>query len=191
MWNSKRMVTLLAGAVLLASSCAMNKAETLPSYSNSAQVTTTATVEAIDQATREVTLKLASGEQFSFVAGEAVKNLDQVRVGDQVKAVYAEAIAIEVRRADGSVPTVEVGGQSGTAAKGDKPAAGVVRELSMSASIEAIDRTNLRVTVKGPQGNLRILQIKDPKKLENVQVGDMVYMTYAEAVGISVEKVAP
>ena len=45
-------------------------------------VAVTATVEAIDQTTRMVTLKAADGKLVSFVADEAVKNLPQVKVGD-------------------------------------------------------------------------------------------------------------
>jgi hypothetical protein len=35
------------------------------------------------------------------------------------------------------------------------------------------------------------VQVKDPKNLENVQVGDMVYATYTESLGLAVEPVAP
>jgi len=47
------------------------------------------------------------------------------------------------------------------------------------------------VTLSGPSGNERVVQVKDPKNLENVQVGDMVYATYTESLGISIEEVAP
>jgi hypothetical protein len=38
---------------------------------------------------------------------------------------------------------------------------------------------------------MKVLQVKDAKKLENVKVGDMIYATYTEALGISVDKAAP
>jgi len=46
------------------------------------------------------------------------------------------------------------------------------------------------VTLRGPSGNERVVQVQDPKNLENVQVGDMVYATYTQALGLSVEPVA-
>ena len=61
----------------------------------------------------------------------------------------------------------------------------------LTAVITAIDRTTNRVTLRGPSGNDRVVQVRDPKNLENVQVGDMVYATYTESLGISVEEVAP
>jgi hypothetical protein len=58
----------------------------------------TATVEGIDYAKRLVTLKGPEGNMVTFKAGEAVRNLDQVKVGDKVVAVYLESVAVFVRR---------------------------------------------------------------------------------------------
>jgi hypothetical protein len=62
--------------------------------------------------------------------------------------------------------------------------------VTASAVIVAIDRSTNRVTLRGPSGNERVVQVQDPKNLENVQVGDMVYATYTQALGLSVEPVA-
>ena len=62
-------------------------------------VKASATVSAIDKATRKVSLKAASGKTFEVVAGPEVKNFDQVKVGDQIEAVYVEAVAISVQPA--------------------------------------------------------------------------------------------
>src|SRR5262249_49502350 len=47
-------------------------------------VTATATVEAIDQKTREVTLKGPLGDTVTFVADKSIKRLNEVKVGDTV-----------------------------------------------------------------------------------------------------------
>ncbi len=47
-------------------------------------VKASATVTAINHETREVTLTLEDGEEFSLIADEAVENLDQVSQGDVV-----------------------------------------------------------------------------------------------------------
>jgi len=67
----------------------------------------------------------------------------------------------------------------------------VARTVTASATIVAIDRTANQVTLRGPSGNERVVQVRDPKNLDNVQVGDMVYATYTESIGVSVEEVAP
>src|SRR5215470_4462186 len=56
-----------------------------------------ATVQALDPATREVTLNGPKG-QFSVVAGPEVKNLDKVQVGDKVTVSYYEGIAAQMAK---------------------------------------------------------------------------------------------
>lgn len=173
----------------LALSCATSKE--LPKYTDSQTVTATAVVQAIDLNTREVTLKGENGNVVTFVAGDQVRNLSQVRVGDTVKATYTESVAIEVKPADGGTPGLSVAATGVSALPGEKPAGSVGRTVTASAVILAIDRTTNRVTLRGPSGNERVVQVKDPKNLENVQVGDMVYATYTESLGLAVEPVAP
>ena len=47
-------------------------------------VDVTATVEAVDMATRMVTLRGDEGDVLTFLASDEVRNLGQVEVGDQV-----------------------------------------------------------------------------------------------------------
>jgi Cu/Ag efflux protein CusF len=182
-------VPLALAVLALALSCATSKE--LPKYTDSRTVTATAVVQAIDLNTREVTLRGEDGRLFTFIAGDQVKNLPQVRVGDSVKVAYTESIAIEVKRVDGGTPDLSVAASGGSAAPGEKPAGNVARTVTASAVIVAIDRTTNRVTLRGPSGNERVVQARDPKNLDNVQVGDLVYATYTESLGLSVEEVPP
>jgi len=182
-------IPFVLAALALALSCATSKE--LPKYTDTQTATATAVVQAIDLNTRQVTLKGQDGKAFTFVAGDEVRNLSQVRVGDTVKVTYTESIAIEVKRVDGGTPDVKAAATAERAAPGEKPAGSVARTVTASAVIVAIDRTTSRVTLRGPSGNDRVVQVKDPKNLENVQVGDMVYATYTESLGISIEEVAP
>ena len=70
-----------------------------PSDEMTSTTTVTATVKKIDQQTREVTLATDDGEEISFVADDAVKNLAQVQPGDVVTVEYQEALAYQVRKA--------------------------------------------------------------------------------------------
>jgi hypothetical protein len=176
-------------ALALALGCATSKE--LPKYTDTQTATATAVVQAINQNTRQVTLKREDGSVFSFVAGDEVRNLSQVRVGDTVKVTYTETIAIEVKRPDGGAPDVTAAATVERAPPGEKPAGTVARTVTASAVIVAIDRTTNRVTLRGPSGNERVVQAKDPKNLENVQVGDMVYVTYTESLGVGIEQIAP
>jgi Cu/Ag efflux protein CusF len=151
-----------------------------------ASATVTATVVKIDQKTREVTLKGEDGKEFSFVAGDDVKNLAQVKPGDTVTATYAEALAYEVKKGGEMVgPATVVGG--GAAQPGARPAAGIARQTTATVMITAIDPKAPSVTFKGPQGNTRTIKVMHPEKLEGVSVGDTVQLTFTEAFGIKVE----
>jgi hypothetical protein len=44
------------------------------------------------------------------------------------------------------------------------------------------------VTIKGPRGNEETIKVKDPKNLQGVKVGDLVELTYAQALAVSLDK---
>ena len=147
----------------------------------------TATVVKVDQKTREVTLKKQDGTEYSFVAGDAVKNLAQVAAGDVVVATYTEAIAYEVKKG-GKAAGAETTVGAKAAALGEKPAGAIGQKTTVTVTITAIDPKVPSVTFKGPEGNSRTIKVKHPEKLQGVSVGDSVELTYAEALAIRVEK---
>ena len=65
-------------------------------------VRVSATVTAIDKATRTLTLKGADGKTFPLVAGPEVRNFDQIQVGSEVVVGYLEALAIELKKGGGA-----------------------------------------------------------------------------------------
>lgn len=146
----------------------------------------TAEVIAIDLPTRRVTLKGQSGNEFTVHADDRVRNLPQVRVGDRVDVSYQESLVWNVKKASDGNPGASV--QSGVigAKPGDKPAGAAATRVNMTATIEAIDQENGTVTLKGPQGNSRTIKARNPKNLQKVQVGDLVDVTYTEAVAVRV-----
>ena len=152
-----------------------------------AKVEVTAKVAKIDQTTREVTLKADDGQEYSFVASEEARNLDQVQVGDVVTITYAEAFVYEVQKGGQAADqgTVVAGGRS---AAGQKPAGAIARETRVTVLITAIDPTVPSVTFKGPAGNTRTIKVMHPEKLQGVSVGDTVDITYTEALAIKVEE---
>jgi len=150
-----------------------------------ASATVTATVAKIDHKTRALTLKAADGQEYSFVADEAVQNLAQVKKGDVVTATYTEALAYEVKKG-GSATGAVVTAAGGAAEAGAKPAAAVGGTVTLTVAISAIDRKAPSVTFKSASGETRTVKVQSPEKLAGVSVGDTVQLTYAEAVAIKV-----
>jgi len=150
-------------------------------------VTASATVEKIDQKTRQVTLRRADGSTVSFKAGPEVRNLAQVKKGDEVVVAYHESLAYEVRRAGEATPGAELAEAAARAEPGQRPGAMGAQQLTVTSTIEAIDRRAGTVTLKRADGETFTTKVRDPSKLELVRVGDLVTLTYTEAIAVSVE----
>ena len=61
------------------------------------------------------------------------------------------------------------------------------RTLALRGTVEAIDKEKHTVTVKGPRRTITV-HVRDPKKLEAINVGDPVIGRYYESVMIEVKK---
>jgi len=146
-----------------------------------------ATVEAVDPAARTVTLKGPRGKSFTVGVDDKVMNLSSLKVGDEVVAKYYEAIAFELKKPGEAVPGKSV--KEGVGPAGGGPAGPGVggRQVTVVATIEAIDLKKGTVTLKGPEGKSVDVTARDPKNLKKVKVGDLVEITYTEALAISVE----
>ncbi len=190
--------TLALAAVLAASQSASLRAQetTTPKDAPMGRVETmkatmSAEVTAIDQTTREITLKGPEGNEQSFTVGDAVKRLDEVKVGDVVRLDYVVSVAAEVRKptaAEAAHPLV-IMDAAGRADTNSIPAAGVARRFKVVTTIEALDRRNETVTVKGPMGRYLTVRAADPERLTKVRIGETVVIVYTEAAVLSLEKV--
>jgi len=152
-------------------------------------MTTTATVTKINQKTREVTIKMSDGQEHSFVASDHVKNLAQVKKGDVITVTYTQALAYQLRK-HGAAAGVTTTQAVASADSGAKPAGAVAQQTTVTVKITAIDTSIPTVTVMGPRGNTETIVVRDPQKLNGVKVGDMVDITYTEAIALEVNKEA-
>jgi hypothetical protein len=169
---------------------AMKKGKAEPaSWKTDTMVEETTSVVAIDQSTRMVTLKTPAGKEITFKAGEHVRNLAQVQVGDEVKFTYYESLAVRVLKKGEAAPASGEAETMARAKTGGKPAGVVAKEKTVLATIEAIDKEAKTATLKGEDGNTVTVTPRDPKRLDQVKVGDRLVITHTEAVGVKVEKV--
>jgi hypothetical protein len=153
-------------------------------------VTITSTVQAVDLKTRTVTLKGPRGNVFDIFVDEDVQNLPQVAVGDEVVVTYHEAVSIMAYKAtEATVENREIEAAS-KADPGQKPGGTMIRVVTLTATVDAIDATVPAVTLKGAEGRLFTVIVRDPENLKNVRVGDQIVITYTRAVAVSVEKPA-
>src|SRR5262249_21482031 len=150
-------------------------------------VTVTATVQSVDYAKREITLKGPLGNVVTVMAGDQVKRLQEIKGGDEVTAKYYIGIAAELRPATAKEKKVPflVLEDAGRAAPSAAPAAGAVRAVRVVATVEGLDRPTQTVTLKGPMGRYLTVRVEDPNVLKKPRLGDTVVVTCAEAMAVA------
>lgn len=153
-------------------------------------VKTTATIVAIEPATRNITLKRQDGKVVTMELGEEVRNFDQLKVGDKVQAEYVQAIALELKKGGGGTPGIAGGDVVKRSEAGQKPGGKATRQVAVLADVVAVDTKNKIVTLKGPGGNVVEMIVEDPERLKNVKKGDQVQALYSESLAVKVEPAA-
>jgi hypothetical protein len=148
-------------------------------------VTRTATIEAIDKATRTITLKGPTGS-VEIKAPEQMEGFNSLKVGDQVTATYFSAFAVNLRKP--GEPAAAAPPVTTTQRKERTPGSETRREQTFTGTVEAIDPKGPSVTVKGPQGRVVPLALRDRSLLQNVKIGDTVDVTYYESLLIKVAR---
>jgi len=179
----------LIALAVAAAGCASSSAESkkLPSVEDSRTITDSVTVVALNQDTRVITVQDKDGHKLKFKVGDMVRNLPQVEVGDILTLTYSESIAVQVVKPTGAEPSLTVEAAAARAEPGQLPAGGVADSVTLTATIEAIDRQSSIVTLLGPGGEYQVVRVKNPAHLKNVVVGDQVVITYTEALVTYVE----
>jgi hypothetical protein len=153
-----------------------------------------AQVVAVDKATRTLTLKGPKGDVVDLVAGEDVRNFDQIKLGDFVVARYAQALTLELKKTRVAAGDVAVREEAAKAKPGERPAVAGGRQITALADVTAVDPQKSTITLKGPRGNVVTLNVQNPEQFKVVKAGDQVEVTYTEALALSVEpasKAAP
>ncbi len=145
----------------------------------------TATVLAIDRNKRMVTLRNdADGERRSVAVPPEVKQFDRLKVGDHIDIDYYESMVVSMMP-PGSKPSIsETRGGSSEGGVGT-----VGHETTVSAQVVSVDPSGNTVTLKGPHGNTRTLDVTDPdmqKRLPSIKPGQVVQFTYTEETAASI-----
>jgi hypothetical protein len=177
----------LAAALLLAG-CAEMGIGTQQTATEATLLTASATVTAVDQATRRVTLTdNAGGGTFSVTAGPEVRNLAQIAAGDQVTVDYYQATTLSM--AEPTDPGDPVAGiVAGRAPEGARPAGAVAATESMVVTVESYDPNSGLAIFRTPDGFTRRAVV--PPDLRSFAAqrgpGSRVLVTMTEALAVTI-----
>ncbi len=154
-----------------------------------ADVTTLqAKIEAVDVAKRLVTVKGPMGHVVTLKVGDQVKNLAQVKVGDEIVLKYLEAVSVALTTGGGARSATTATSAPVTAPAGAKPGMAMARQTKIVAKVDSLDAARQEVLLHGPKGNYVEVKVKNPAVFKSIKVGDNVEVTYTEAVVLDVVK---
>jgi hypothetical protein len=155
-------------------------------------VEVTATVTAIDLENRLVTITGPEGNSHVMQVTEQVKNLPQARVGDHVNIKYYSSAYVDIVKTDGKTDMgTEAAAAKITAPAGQKPAGAIGVEVKRKAEVVFVDPYQKFISFRSPDRGLRKISLKDSPDLQHylqeLKKGDIVEVTYTEAMAISLE----
>lgn len=148
-----------------------------------------AVVTDVDVETKHVSLKTASGQVTTLTVTEEVVKIEDIKVGDRLRATYLTALEGELRE-----PTAEelaepwvVVEDGGKGVVEGTPMAGEARLIRAVCTIEGMNRLLGTVTILDPHGRAHVIGDVEPEKMEGVTLGQTIVMVYTEALALTLE----
>ena len=148
--------------------------------------TETGTIEAIEASSRTLTLKKPDGTFVTTVAGPDIKRFEELKLGDTVNVRYYENVVIRVKRSGEADVVSSAKGTTGS--EQVLPGGTRAKQVTITATITAIDPAAPSITFTGPHGWKYSSKVQDTEALAKVKVGDKVDIVWTEATLVSVER---
>jgi antitoxin component of MazEF toxin-antitoxin module len=195
---TRTAIVLLVNLLLLASPALSawqaRAQQAIPAIVETDIATAQVDVVAVDHAKRKATLRDEDGNSFTVDVPKSVVNFAQVKKGDKVTVSYEVSTAIGLQKqaagdATANAPTARQYTTVRVAPHGQKPASVRTEVTELTATVEQIDVANRKVTLRGPQGNVRTVSVSDRvQHLDQVNPGDLVVVRQTNAVAVTVTK---
>jgi len=150
-------------------------------------ITKTAKVTAVDPVKRTVTLVNPDGITNTYELGKNVRNFDQIKVGDEVKATLLEAVAVAVSKSS-APPDASGRDLVAVAPKGAMPGVIMPKTRQISAKIVSVDTQARTVTVEGPAGGTPTIRVGPKVNMNELQKGEDVTLRVTDALALRVER---
>lgn len=183
-----RLLALAATAAFVAACATADKpADVKPGGREQRLVEMRAVVIGVDQKHRLLALEGDDGGRVVLPVAEEFRDFGRARVGDQVVVSYTEAVAWQVKPSDQGAPGVSARETLSNPRPGEAPGGTIERALTITATITAFDIARGTVTLTGPQGRSQTFKAHRPADLERIRVGDLVDITYSEALAVGVK----
>jgi hypothetical protein len=160
-----------------------------PIFEDTVSGTLSAKLKDVDPVTRVITLQDEKGNEETFVAGPSVTRLDEMKPGDTVKVEFTAKTTAELRppTPEERQTPIAFANVPERNPSSEPPGARVARTLRLVTTVEAVDVPNMRVTLRGPLGDLAVVQGRKAENIKKLHVGDTIVITYADATVVSLK----
>jgi hypothetical protein len=146
-------------------------------------------IVAVDQDKKLVTLQGPNGKQVTVHVYNPY-NLAAAKPGERFVAKFYEIATIQKLPAGESPPTLSLTQGIVSAAPGQTPGAAFGSQLQIVVTVDAIDKTDKAISIKGPDGVVEVVDVANPEALDQVQVGEQIVVTLTDAVVVALDKEA-
>jgi hypothetical protein len=139
-----------------------------------------AVVESVDPQARQILLRLPDQSLVTLNAGPELRNLDQLKPGDQVLAKYIEAAAVRL-----SNPTGDHGAPASAAASAPATTGEQIHNVS---KVVAVDQPRNTLSFKDTNDKVQTIVLHDPSTvavLKTLRAGDPIDVTYTQGIAVS------
>ena len=166
-------------------------AQSTVASSDSERVSGVLTVKSVDQPTRHMVVTDASGEEYQLKVPASVRNFDQIKPGQKIKATYTRATEFVISRPNTPLPKDTEASMQARAAKGELPAGAVANHVVVTGAVLGIDMAKHTLKIVSPQGGevhtIYVRNADRQKAMAKLKVGDTItaYITESLVVAVS------
>lgn len=149
------------------------------------------TITEIDKEAREISIIGSNGELHTIIASEEVKRFDEIEVGEIITFEYYKYLKAEFRKptAEELAEPLVILAEADKAGMDMEPGVAVGAIVKAVVTIQVINLPFMYVSIQGPAGNFTAIPVEDKELIKKLHVGQVVILTYAEAVAVSLTKV--
>lgn len=189
-------VLLLSAAPILCSAIstpAAAQAEGMAGIGESETLSLRATVQAIDQQTRMITLVGPQGNSLTMHVGDQVQNLAQVKQGDSVIVRYHGSVAFVLAPPGSKGPRSAAYGAVSRAAPGQIPAGELSGKLVVTSTVVGVDPASHTLQLVNPAGGpvwtVAVTTQEGQRAMNMIKVGDTITAVISRTLALAVEPV--
>lgn len=154
-----------------------------------AQTDAEATIQSIDAKTRSVTLRTADG-RTEVVQVQPDVDLTRLKKGDVVLLSAYQRLSVKALPPGTAPLGVVREAAMARSQPGQQPGRAVAEVTKVVSEVAAIDLVNNTVTLRGADGALQTLSVKNPEnqqKLKTLRPGDLVEINLLEVVAVGLK----